>query len=95
VIIIHGDHGPGSMLQQNDPARTNLPERMNIFAAYLFPDGSNSLYPAMTPVNGARALANQYFGTDLPRLPDKSWFSTEKHPFDFTPVPLQPNAAVR
>ena len=49
-------------------------ERMEIFAAYYFPDGGAGLYPAMTPVNGARLLANQYLGADLPLLPDRALF---------------------
>lgn len=95
AIVVHGDHGPGSMLQQNDPNQTNLPERMNIFAAYYLPGGQDRLYPSMTPVNGARALANEYLGTDLPRLPDSSWFSTARHPYDFTIVPAEAGAKGR
>jgi hypothetical protein len=90
VIVIHSDHGPGSMLDQNDPDRSSLPERMNIFAAYYFPDGPAGLYSSITPVNGARALANAYFGTALPRLPDRSWFSPETRPYDLTAVPDTP-----
>ena len=88
VIILHGDHGPGSMLQLNDSSKTNLAERMDIFAAYYFPDGPDQFYPSISPVNGARALANRYFGASLPPLPDQSWFSTEEHPYDFTMVPV-------
>lgn len=87
VIVLHGDHGPGSMLQQDNPAQSNMPERMNILAAYYFPEGQERLYASMTPVNGARALANQFLGTDLPSLPDLSWFSTSEHPYGFTAVP--------
>ncbi len=57
VIVLHGDHGPGSMLKWEDADATNLGERMGIFAAYHFPDGP-ALYPTITPVNGARALAS-------------------------------------
>jgi hypothetical protein len=92
AIVVHGDHGPGSMLQLNDPTRTNLSERMNIFAAYYFPGEPDRLYSSLTPVNGARALANAYLGTDLPRLPDTSWFSTAMHPYDFTMVPAEAGA---
>jgi hypothetical protein len=86
VIVVHGDHGPGSMLKWEDPAATNMSERMDIFAAYLFPDGDNQLYPSITPVNGARALANEYLGTRLPMLPDRTVFSTASHPYRFIPV---------
>ena len=91
VIVIHGDHGPGSRLQSNDAARTDLNERMNIFEAYYFPDGHDDLADSITPVNLARALSNRYFGTDLPRLPDLTFFSTTGRPYAFMKVP--PEAA--
>jgi hypothetical protein len=89
VIIMHGDHGPGSMLQWEDAAATNMTERMDIFAAYYFPDGGTELYPSITPVNGARALANQYLGAHLPMLPDRTMFSTGSHPYRFIAVPKE------
>ena len=85
VIIFHGDHGPGSMLRWDSPKDTNMRERLSIFAAYRFPDGPG-LYPTITPVNGARLLANGYLGAQLPLLPDRSWFSTFNRPYDFIPV---------
>jgi hypothetical protein len=92
VIVIHADHGPGSRLQTNDEARSDLNERMNIFEAYYFPDERDDLYDSLTPVNLARALANHYLGTTLPRLPDVSFFSTPSHPYNFAQVP--PEAAL-
>ena len=91
VIVIHADHGPGSRLQTNDAARSDLNERLNIFEAYYFPDGRDDLYDSITPVNLARALSNHYLGTTLPRLPDLSYYSTPSHPYEFTNVP--PEAA--
>jgi hypothetical protein len=87
VIVIHGDHGPGSRLQSNDAAHTDMSERMSIFEAYYFPDGPNDLSDSITPVNLARALSNRYLGTNLPRLPDLTFFSTPTHPYDFMSVP--------
>jgi hypothetical protein len=87
VIVIHSDHGPGSRLQTNDEAGSDLNERMNIFEAYYFPDERDDLYDSITPVNLARALANHYLGTALPLLPDVSFFSTPSHPYDFAQVP--------
>ena len=87
AIVIHGDHGPGSMLKLNDVTKSDLAERMNIFAAYYLPESTDPFYHSMTPVNGSRILANTYLGTRLPRLPDASWFSTGEHPYDFTYVP--------
>jgi hypothetical protein len=90
VIVLHGDHGPGLALRWEDARGTRTDERMGIFAAYLFPDGPD-LYPTITPINGARALARQYLGLDtaLP-LPDRSFFSTWLRPYQFVAVPLPP-----
>lgn len=87
VIVIHGDHGPTVRLpadRVNDKAVT---ERMEIFAAYYFPDAQEALYPTITPVNAARLLARHYFGVDLPLLPDRAMFSPVGHPYRLTPVP--------
>jgi hypothetical protein len=86
VIVIHGDHGPGSRLQSNDAAGTDMTERTTIFEAYYFPDRPDLANDSITPVNLVRALSNQYFGTDLPRLPDLTFFSTTGHPYDFLKV---------
>jgi hypothetical protein len=86
VVVIHGDHGSGSMLHWEDAAATNMNERMSIFAAYLFPDGAGQLYPSVTPVNGVRMLAGAYLNTPLPMLPDESAFSSQSHPLHFIPV---------
>jgi hypothetical protein len=86
VVVVHGDHGPGSMLKWEDPAATNMAERMDIFSAYYFPDGGSQLYRSITPINGVRALANEYLGADLPTLPDRTMFSTASHPYQFIPV---------
>ena len=89
VIVLHGDHGPGSMLDWEDATKTNMPERMSILAAYLFPEGGRQLYSTMTPVNGVRVLANEYLGVALPLLPDRSAFSTWNHPYRFVAVPAE------
>lgn len=100
AIVIHGDHGPGSMLRWEAPGSTNMDERFGIFAAYYLPDdgdaadaGSNAprvppdaLYATMTPINGARALASRYLGVRLPFVPDRSEFSTWSHPYDLLPI---------
>jgi hypothetical protein len=86
VIVIHGDHGPGSMLRQNDAASTNVHERMSIFAAYAFPGDGPLPYPTITPINAARLLATRYLGAHLPRLPDESYFGAAKRPYDFVRI---------
>jgi hypothetical protein len=86
VIVIHGDHGPGSLLLWEDPGRSNLQERMAIFAAYLLPEAGAALYPTISPVNGARLVANRYLGIRLPLLPDRAFFSTWEKPYDLIPI---------
>jgi len=89
VVIIHGDHGPGADLHWEDPEATDMAERMSIFAAYGMPGRLESLYPTLTPLNGARALASAYFGAALPTLEDRSWFSTWSRPYDFIALPAE------
>jgi hypothetical protein len=95
VIVIHGDHGPGSRLQGDSSEGTDMAERFDIFAAYYFPDGPEGLYDSITPVNAARALANRYLGTALPRLPDVSFFSTLGRPYEFIDVSQEAAGGVR
>ncbi len=87
AIVIHGDHGPGSRLDWDDAARSDMRERLAIFSAYHLPDDGPAPYATMTPVNGARALASRYFGVTLPYLPDRSYFSTWMRPFDVVAAP--------
>jgi hypothetical protein len=88
AIVIHGDHGPGLTLDWDNPGRSDLQERMGIFAAYYLPDDGPALYPTITPVNGMRALATRYLGVSLPYLADRSHFSTWMRPFDDLHLPL-------
>ena len=87
IIIIQGDHGPGSHLHWESIEDTYLPERLSILNAYYFPDGDYSqLYPEITPVNSFRIILSQYFGQDYAPLPDHSYFSTWERPYAFSDV---------
>jgi hypothetical protein len=87
IIVVQGDHGPGSRLLWEDPAGSDARERLSILCACRFPDGdSTRLRDDLTPVNLWRTILNQYFGTDLPLLPDRSWFSTSLRPYCFVDV---------
>jgi hypothetical protein len=87
VIIIQGDHGPGSLLDYENLEQTNLVERMSILNAFLMPEvDSNLLYGKITPVNSFRLLFNAYIGTNYALLEDRSYFSTLDQPFQFTDV---------
>jgi hypothetical protein len=87
VIVVHGDHGPGLRVNTGGSNEASMRQRMEIFAAYHFPDGADGLYPTMTPVNGARLLASTYLGAELPPLPDRVMFSPGARPYEFVPVP--------
>lgn len=88
VIILQGDHGPGSRLVWDSPGQTCLWERTSIFNAYYLPgEGDRSLYPSISPVNSFRVVLNTYFGTSLPLLPDTTYFTShqlERQAIDIT-----------
>ena len=82
VIILQADHGPGSVLNWDDPEPDQLAERMAILNAVLLP-GGGLLYESLTPVNTFRLLFDSVFGDTLGTLPDRSWFSTISSPWHF------------
>jgi hypothetical protein len=87
AMMIVGDHGSGLELDVFDANRTDITERMSVFSAYRLPDSEGaSLYPDISPINGARALANRYFGVYLSFLPERSLFSIWGRPYSFLPV---------
>jgi hypothetical protein len=87
VIIIQGDHGPGSYFNMIEPSNTCLKERYSILNAYFFPDQDyHRLYPTITPVNSFRVVFNQYFDTNLEILEDKSYYATWLAPYVFSDV---------
>jgi hypothetical protein len=92
VIILHGDHGPGSMLDWDSAAGTNMAERLDIFAAYHLPGARTAPHDTITPLNGARLLANEYLGAALPLRDDRSFYSTWDRPYDFVPIAEPGNA---
>jgi hypothetical protein len=77
VIVIQGDHGPGSHLDWHSPAKTCLAERTPILnALYLPGDSSDQPYPEISPVNSFRLILNRYFGAGLELLPDETYFTS-------------------
>jgi len=83
VIIVQGDHGPGSVLNWDDPEPEDLAERFAILNAYHIPKTVKSSVDSLSPVNSFRLLFDQLFATDYGRLTDKSWFSTIAKPWRF------------
>lgn len=96
IIIIHGDHGPGSRYDTEDLANTDVRERFSILYAALLPEGgAQDLYPTISPVNGMRLLFNRYFGTDFPLVEDARVFSPFLLPYHFTRVDPAPTQGER
>jgi len=83
IIIIQGDHGPGSRFDMLSLDRVDcLWERFSILNAYYFPGQKYvGLYPTISPVNSFRVIFNTFFGTDLPLLQDKSYYASYGTPY--------------
>ncbi len=88
VIVVQGDHGPGSELRWDNLQLTNMAERHAIFNAwYASPDAPRNPHPGMTAVNTFPFLFNTYLGTSLPLLDDRAWYSRWITPYDFSELP--------
>lgn len=89
IILLQGDHGPKGFSDEN-VENDDFTENFAILNAYYFPDQDYAgLYPAISPVNSFRVVANKFFGADFPMLDDKSYFSDVVRPFDFIQVTEQ------
>jgi hypothetical protein len=87
IIVLQGDHGPGSMFDFSSLENSNLHERMSILNAYYFPDQNySSLYPDITPVNTYRVVLKKLGLLNLPILQDRNNFVTLIKPYDFIDV---------
>jgi hypothetical protein len=88
IIIIQGDHGPGSQLNWNSAEQSNLEERFGIFTAIYLPDGVDNgmLYPTISPINLFPVILDSYFGYDLELVPDRSFYAPWDEPFRFIEV---------
>ena len=87
IIIIQGDHGPGTQTNYDSLEDTCLFERYSIFNAYYLPGiEKNSVLPDLSPVNSFRLVFNTYFNGSLDLLPNRQYFSTSAHFFEFTEV---------
>lgn len=77
VIIVMGDHGPGSRLNWGSVEQSCLWERTSILNALYLPGaGREALYPSISPMNSFRVVLNSYFGADLSLLPDRTYFTS-------------------
>jgi hypothetical protein len=99
VILLQSDHGHGNIAR--DPVRgltlsyaeatpQQVAERLDVFAAYLFPGSTRSVPDSITPVNLLPTVFDALFGTATPRAPDASYWSSFHRPLDLTLVPHPP-----
>jgi hypothetical protein len=92
VIIIQGDHGPGSGVEWEDPPSTNHGERSGIYNAWYLPPGLDMpLAEDECSVNTFTLLFNGIFDSGLEPRPCRYWFAKMSRPYSFnrpqTPVP--------
>lgn len=82
IIIVQGDHGPGSRLVWSSAEETNHKERSSILNAIYLPNQDyDDFYDSMTSVNTFRFIFNKYFGAEHEILPDRHFFSESPFPF--------------
>jgi len=97
IIIIQGDHGPGSQLRDgstgsnyfDNPSDLAIFEATGILNAYYLPEYcSSGLYPGISPVNSFRVVFNSCFGADFDLLPDETYWieGTSGEPIDFAAI---------
>jgi hypothetical protein len=89
IIVLQSDEGPYDGLDDGTNATDEeLEQHLGILNAYYFPRVSDTrLYPRITPVNSFRLVLDDYFGANLPLLPDRNYvFADRSHIYSFIDV---------
>jgi hypothetical protein len=87
IIIIQGDHGPGTKTNYDSWEDSCLYERYSILNAYFLPGFEKDSFPVnLSPVNSFRLIFNTYFNGRLELFPNRQYFSTSAHFFEFIDV---------
>jgi hypothetical protein len=94
VIVLQADEGPHPIPYEFDPlfdwteaTDAELREKFFILNAYYLPGVDADLSPEISPVNTFRLILREYFGADLPPLPDRAFvFQDERHLYRFREV---------
>lgn len=82
VIVVQGDHGPGSHFDSDLPEPNDLAERFGILNLCSIPGvDAARLSPTMTPINTFRIVADAVFGTGRGLLPDRNFYSSYQTPY--------------
>lgn len=92
VIIIQGDHGSGVHLDHEEPNKTCMRERFSPLLAIYSSDArlKGALRPDLSLVNLYRVVLNRYFGTDLPMLESRQFYTRWSTPAE--PIAIEPAA---
>jgi hypothetical protein len=94
VIIIQGDHGPGSMLDWEDPTKSAHFERFGIFNAWFVPGQGGATLPNPVPaINTFPVLLNAVFDENLPMGKDELWYTRWMEPYTFIPMNKRPTSS--
>ena len=96
IVIIQADEGPHPVRYQYNQlsfrwplaTRSELREKLWILNAYHLPGLEGvQVDPDITPVNTFRLVLREYFGADLPPLPDRTYvFVDQRNLYDFVDV---------
>lgn len=87
VIVIQADHGTGFFTDFDSLENSCMYERFSILNAYYLPFVDQDSIPTdLSPVNSFRFIFNAYFNTSLELLPNREYFSTSAHFYEFTDV---------
>ncbi|MBT3220232.1 MAG: sulfatase-like hydrolase/transferase [Proteobacteria bacterium] len=87
AIFLLSDHGPGKGLSWSSKKKTDLLERLSIQLAVRLPgEQYDDFDKSMTSINAFRVFLNQSVGTNLPPLPDRSYYMKWSRPCRFINV---------
>jgi hypothetical protein len=82
VIIVQGDHGPGSRLHHERIMYSDHVERFGIFNAWFTPPGVDlELEEGATALDTFPVLFNALFGTGLPLQPERFFYARMSQPY--------------
>lgn len=87
IIILQGDHGPRRLFNWYSTENNCYREAASILYAIYLPKGDYlNYYSSITPINTFRLIFNSYFGSNLPLLEDRIYFSNYLRPYDFVDI---------